>query len=281
MGASGERVPDNVATPPGGRSITLLGVPFDAASSFQPGAALGPAAIRAALRRGSTNTWTEDGTDLAAPGVLDDAGDGTPGPGAAGRDAVTAAVAAVLDRGARPLVLGGDHSVTWPVLRAVRDRYPALAVLHLDAHADLYDHLDGDRFTHASPMARVMEEGLADRLVQVGIRTLNRHQRDQAARFGAEVHEVKDWAGPPALRFETPVYVSLDVDVLDPAYAPGVSHPEPGGLSVREVLAVLRRVRGRIVGADLVEFNPRNDQSPVTGLVCAKLVKALVDAMRR
>jgi arginase family enzyme len=124
-----------------------------------------------------------------------------------------------------------------------------------------------------------MEDGLADRLVQIGIRTLNDHQREQARRFGVEITEMEDWTEPVAIRFDGPVYITLDVDALDPAFAPGVAHPEPGGFSVRELLRQLRLVEGTVIGADLVELNPRNDPSPRTALVCAKLVKALVDLM--
>lgn len=266
-------------TAAGAAPVTLLGVCYDGSSSFERGTALGPPAIRAALRRPSTNTWTERGIDLAAPGALDDAGDLAPHPGEEGRAAITRAVTAIGARGSRPLVLGGDHSITYPVLRAVRALHPALAVLHVDAHADLYDQYEGDRFSHACPMARIMEEGLADRMVQVGVRTLTPHQRDQARRFGVEIVEMRQWTGAAPLHFDQPVYLTLDLDALDPAFAPGVSHPEPGGLSVREVLDLLRALRASVIGADLVELNPRNDPSPRTALVAARLVKALVDLM--
>jgi agmatinase len=268
-------------TEPSPRAVTLLGVCYDDSSSFERGAALGPPSIREALRRESSNSWTEDGADLFAAGVLDDAGDIAPIEGEEGRIAIGHEVGRLLDRGRTPLVLGGDHSITYPVVRAFAAHHSRLALLHLDAHGDLYDQLGGDRYSHACPMARIMEEGLVQRLVQVGIRTLNAHQRAQARRFGVEVFEMKDWTARLALRFESPVYLSLDLDVLDPAFAPGVAHPEPGGLSVREVLQLLRRVEGRVVGGDLVEFNPKNDPSPRTGLVCVKLLKGLVDLIRR
>ena len=187
----------------------------------------------------------------------------------------------VVASGAVPLCVGGDHSITYPALRALAKRHPGVTILHLDAHGDLYDNYGGDRLSHACPFARIMEERLASRLIQIGIRTLSAHQRDQMARFGVETHEMRHWAGPPAIHVEGPLYLSLDIDVLDPAFVPGISHPEPGGLSVREVVTMLQRLEGRIVGADLVEFNPSNDPSPRTGLVCAKLVKEIVAAMHR
>ncbi len=264
------------------RTVALLGVPFDAESSFERGPALAPALIRASLRRESSNTSTEGGLDLADPGVLIDAGDldFTGLDPAAIRARIEAGVAEVLESGSTPLVLGGDHSITYPVLRAVARRTPNLNILHFDAHADLYDTFEGGRFSHACPFARIMEEKLATRLVQIGIRTLSRHQRDQARRFGVEIHEMRQWTGPLSLSFEGPLYVSLDIDVLDPAFAPGISHPEPGGLTVREVLAVIQRVTAeRFVGADVVEFNPVNDPSPRTGLVAAKFVKELTERL--
>lgn len=263
---------------------TLLGAPFDGASSFQRGPAEAPAAIRAALRRDSSNRWTEDGIDTARPEILDDAGDVTINAAMTAAEAlepITDGVRRLLARDRRPLVLGGDHSITYPVLRAMRERYPDLAILHFDAHGDLYHDFEGDRLSHACPFARIMEDRLADRLVQVGIRTLNQHQWDQAARYGVEVRDMRQWDGPPALTFTQPLYISIDIDVLDPAFAPGISHPEPGGLSVRDVIATLHHLDARIVGADVVELNPVNDPSPRSALVAAKFVKELVSAMHR
>lgn len=258
----------------------LVGLPYDAASSFLRGPAEAPALIRRALASPASNSWTETGVDLAAPGTLVDRGDVALGDAdAEARAAIEHAIAGVLGDGLRPLSLGGDHSVTYPVLRAVRARQPRLTVLHLDAHPDLYDEFEGDRYSHACPFARVMEESLADRLVQVGVRTMNDHQRAQARRFGVEVVEMRQWTGTLDVRIDGPVYVSLDVDVLDPAFAPGVSHVEPGGLSTREVIGVLHALRRRVVGADVVELNPGRDPTGVTAVVAAKLVKELVGIM--
>ena len=263
---------------------TLIGVPFDGASSYQRGPAKAPPVIRAALTWDSSNTWTEDGLDTAAPGSMADAGDldlAADATAAAVLEPITAGVRRVLDQGGRPLVLGGDHSITYPVLRAMRERYPALAVLHFDAHGDLYQDYLGDRLSHACPFARALEDRLVDRLVQVGIRTLNKHQWDQAARYGVDVIDMRRWNGPPRLRFTQPLYISLDLDVLDPAFIAGIGHPEPGGLSVRDVIDTIQQLEGRIVGADVVELNPDNDSSSRSSLVAAKFVKELVGAMHR
>ena len=165
--------------------------------------------------------------------------------------------------------------MTHPVVQAVHAAHGPLTILHFDAHPDLYDLFDGNPRSHASPFARIMEAGLARRLIQVGIRTLNNHCRAQAQRFGVEVVPMADFTPTSVPILEGPVYISIDLDGIDPSEAPGVSHPEPGGLSVREVLAVLRRQTAPIVGADVVELNPRFDTNERTAIVAAKLVREL------
>jgi arginase len=259
------------------RRVTLLGVPYDGGSSFLAGAADAPPAIRLALASPASNMWSERGVDLGDPALLGDAGDlDVRGAEWARLVAeIERGVGAVADAGSVPLVLGGDHSVTYPVVRALSRRVGPLSILHFDAHPDLYPEYDGNPFSHASPFARIMEEGLADRLVQVGIRTMNAAQRVQAERFRVEVVPWDALGESFALSFASPAYVSLDLDALDPAAAPGVSHREPGGLTVRQLLGVLHRLTGRLVGADLVEYNPSRDVDGVSASVCAKLVKEL------
>ncbi len=232
------------------------------------------------MRNPSTNTWSEAGLDVLAPDALQDAGDvALPEEPAAARKAIEAGVAAVLRRGMRPLCLGGDHSVTYPVLRAMRAAHPKLTILHLDAHADLYDVFEGDRFSHACPFARIMEERLCDRLVQVGLRTLTAHQREQAARFGVEQVDMAAWMRGARPVVAGPLYVSLDLDALDPAFAPGVSHWEPGGLSTREVVGLIQALPPTLVGSDVVELNSARDRDGFTAMVAAKLVKELASRM--
>lgn len=217
---------------------------------------------------------------MLAPGVLGDAGDLVLGEGAtAARAAIEQGVGALLARGGRPVLLGGDHSVTYPVLRALRPGQRRLTILHIDAHADLYDQFEGDRFSHACPFARIMEEGLCDRLVQVGIRTLSDHQRAQAERYGVEIIDMRAWAAGTRPVLTGPVYLSLDLDGLDPAFAPGVSHLEPGGLTTREVLGLIQGLPAPFVGADVVELNPARDPSGVTAMVAAKIVKEIASRM--
>ena len=160
-------------------------------------------------------------------------------------------------------------------MAAYADTFPDLEILHFDAHPDLYDDYEGDRYANACPFARIMEAGQARRLVQVGIRTMNPHQRAQAERFGVEVLEMRDFDPARRLRFDGPVYLSFDIDVLDPAFAPGVSHREPGGMSTRDALRVIQGFEGRLVGADIVEINPQRDPTGRTAMVGAKVLKEL------
>jgi arginase len=258
-------------------SPVLVGVPFDANSSYLRGSAEAPTAIRSAFHSSSSNYWTELGIDLSVKGVYEDIGDLTLEDDAFA--AIEKMIGDLVDQGARPLSLGGDHSVTFPLVQAISKRTPGLSILHFDAHPDLYEEFEGNRHSHACPFARIMEEKLATRLVQVGIRTLNGHQREQAARFGVEIIEMRDLPALDKMKVNGPVYVSFDMDVLDPAFAPGISHREPGGMSVREVLSHLHAIEGEIVAADIVEFNPVQDVSNVTAMVAAKFVKEMLGLM--
>ena len=254
--------------------IGVLGIAYDENSSYQRGPADAPPLIRAAFYSESANLWSEDGTDLGRDGVLVDAGDIAP---SESRDVfadIAAAARRLLDHDLRPLVLGGDHAVTPPVVNTVAERYPRLSVLHFDAHPDLYDSFQGSRGSHASSFARIMESGQVERLVQVGIRAMNGHQREQAERFGVEVIEMRDWRDGMSFDFVTPIYVSFDMDCLDPAFAPGVSHWEPGGFSTRQVLRVIQSLEAPIVGADIVEFNPRVEAA-ITAMTAAKVFKEI------
>jgi agmatinase len=175
---------------------------------------------------------------------------------------------------------GGDHSITYPIISGFNKCYPKLEILHFDAHPDIYNDFAGNPHSHASPFARIMEKGLAQRLVQVGIRTMNRHQKEQVERFGVEVIEMKDLERANSIEFVAPVYISVDLDAIDPAYAPGVSHHEPGGLSTRELIRVIQSVRApKFVGADIVELNPERDPLGITAMVAAKVLKEIAARM--
>jgi agmatinase len=261
--------------------LRLIGAPTDRHSSFLRGPALAPPLIRAALRSDHGNMAAESGVELGIDVRLTDDGD-LPLAEADGDDSlIAAAVAKASAEGAVPLVLGGDHSISLPVVEALASAHGPVDILHFDAHPDLYDDFEGNPRSHASPFARIMERGLARRLVQVGIRTLNRHCREQAERFGVEMVEMRHFR-PEAVPVPAgPLHVSIDLDAFDPAFAPGVSHHEPGGLSVRDVLAVLDRVRAPIVGADIVEYNPTRDLNGMTAVLAAKLVKEVAALCHR
>jgi agmatinase len=262
-----------------GGKPTLLGLPYDASSSYLRGPALAPQIIREALWSPSANTWTELGVNIDG-GVGDDGDLAIENSSSAdARAAIERGVADVFARGGRPVSLGGDHSVTYPILRAVRQHAPRLTILHVDAHPDLYEEFEGDRYSHACPFARIMEERLADRLVQVGIRTATNHQREQAKRYGVEVIEMRRVRDDLKLSIDGPLYLSIDIDALDPAFAPGVSHREPGGMTVRQMLSLVQSIDVPIVGADVVELNPRNDSSGVSAMAAAKILRELLGVM--
>lgn len=261
-------------------SIVLLGVPLDANSSHVFGCAEGPAAIRKALHSGSGNGATESGLEVVSR--IDDRGDlsvANVRGSTDDADQITQTIEHLLDAGNRVISLGGDHSITFPILRAYGRRHADLTVVHIDAHPDLYDDLDGNPLSHASPFARAMEAKCMTRLVQLGVRTANAHQREQAARFGVEMVAPRQLDEFNLSSIDGPVYVSVDLDGLDPSVAPGVSHHEPGGLTFREVLDIFDGLSEPIVGADVVELNPSRDPVEMTAMVGAKLVKELAGAM--
>ena len=257
--------------------IHLIGLPTDQNSSFERGAAAAPAAIRHALFSDRGNLSTECGLEIGTDIALVDRGD-VPllDVDTAADDAlIIKAVADAMDAGAVPLLLGGDHAVTYPVVAALAAHHGPLNILHFDAHPDIYADFEGNPRSHASPFARILEAGHAKRIVQVGIRTLNRHCREQAERYGVEILPMLNFSPDHVPILEGPLYISFDLDGLDPSEAPGVAHPEPGGLTVREVLSLLARQNAAIVGADVVELNPQRDMNDVTAIVGAKLVREI------
>ncbi|MEP7064990.1 MAG: agmatinase [Gemmatimonadota bacterium] len=258
---------------------TLIGLPYDASSSFLRGPALAPARIREELHSSQSNGGSEIGLRIIGDGGIGDVGDLVLPASGDARGMIESGVRALIESGARPLSLGGDHSVTYPVLRALGPFVPGLTILQIDAHPDLYGDFEGDRYSHACPFARIMEEKLATLLVQVGIRTMNALQRAQANHFGVRVIDMRAWVAGARPELRGPLYVSVDMDGLDPAFAPGVSHREPGGLTVREVVTMIQSLPGPIVGADVVELNPTQDSSGASATVAAKLVRELASRM--
>ena len=254
--------------------IIIQGIKFDKKSSYQKGPKLAPPLIREALNCGSTNMYTENLISIENSGI-DDKGDFE----ISEYFNIEKITKNHLNFGAKVFTLGGDHSVTFPILKAYNEKHPKLDILHIDAHSDLYDQFEGDKYSHACPFARIMENGFAVKLVQVGIRTLNTHQAEQADKFNVEIHHMKDLDLNQIRKFKNPLYISLDMDAFDPAYAPGVSHHEPGGLTSRQVINLIQSIDTEIIGADIVEYNPNRDFQNMTAFLAAKMMKEILGKM--
>lgn len=261
--------------------IKLIGVPFDANSSFLKGPSYAPQRIRLMDIEGSANSFSETGLEVKNNVNYKDCGDmqfeGTNAKKAF--DTIREGIKDLINDGSKVISFGGDHSVSFPIISAVADNYEGLNILHLDAHADLYDDFDDNPFSHASPFARLMETGKIASLTQVGIRTFNTHQREQAKKFGVNVIEMKDFNYDFIQSLPSPLYISLDLDVLDPAYAPGISHHEPGGMTTRQLIKIIQNIPAEIVGGDIVEYNPIRDLNNMTAMVAYKMFKEFVAKM--
>jgi len=257
-------------------TVAIVGVPFDDKSSFMKGAAEGPDQIRRIMQDGSSNYSAESGVVLEEGrhfvdvGNIDvkeyhsDIGNG---------------ISQVLEQCNKAIILGGDHSIAYPVIKSFNRKYPELHILQFDAHTDLYDEYEGDRYSHACPFARIMEENLARSLTQVGIRLVTPHQVEQQKKFNVDIITMHDWYNNRILSLKGPLYISLDLDVFDPGFAPGVSHHEPGGMNPREVIELILSIDVPLVGADIVELNPRRDHAGITAMLAAKMLKELIGKM--
>jgi agmatinase len=273
--------------PPGARAA-LVGVPTDAGTTYQPGTRLAPFHVRrvSALLQGWHPTRRLDAFE--GTGAVD-AGNVVfpPFDRAAGREAIEATTAAIIAQGATPFLVGGDHSITLPALRAAARHHGPLAVLHLDAHLDTSGpDTWGDPWHHGTPIGHAIDEGLVSlgRLWQVGLRGTWATGEDGALGDCAGAHRVDADAftqfGPAALArmisgaFDgMPTWITIDVDVADPAYAPGTGTPVPGGLSSRELLGFLRQLDGiRLAGMDVVEVCPALDHADITSHLAAHLL---------
>jgi len=252
------------------KKINLQGIVYDAKSSFAQGPALAPPLIRKAYNSDSANYFAEADIEIK-PSLFDDKGD-FPITDYFDIERITKKH---LETNIPLITFGGDHSITYPIIKAFYEKYGALHILHIDAHGDLYHEFEGDKYSHACPFARIMEDGLAKKLVQVGIRTFNTHQREQSEKYGVTSIEMKDFALEKIPKLEGPLYVSVDIDALDPAFAPGISHYEPGGLTTRELLSIIQQIETPLIGADIVEYNPTRDINGMTAMVCAKILKEL------
>lgn len=261
-------------------NIAIIGVPFDEKSCYLRGASKGPQAIRAASTGKAINPWTELSANLEEEAVLTDLGDiDVSGDFFDVFSRIEENILEILEKKAVPVVLGGDHSISYPVVKAFARKFKPLDILHFDAHPDLYEEFHGDPYSHACPFARIMEEGLAQDLVQLGIRAATGEQRARALKDRVRMIEMKDInenLSSFSLEFSNPLYISFDMDALDPAFAPGVAHHEPGGLSTRQAISILHALNARIVGLDVVEVNPERDASGITAAAAVKIIKEVV-----
>ncbi len=271
--------------------VAILGVPFDSGVSYRPGARFGPAHVRQSSRLLRPYHPTLDVSPFAAQQVAD-AGDVPVNPfdieEALGT--VEAAAKALSDTGAKIVTIGGDHTIALPLLRNMARIHGPVAMLHFDAHLDTWDTYFGAAYTHGTPFRRAFEEGLldTDALSHVGTRgpLYGKQDLEDDERFGfgivssadiyrrgadAVVQQLRERIG------DRPLYISIDIDVLDPAHAPGTGTPEAGGMTSRELLEILRGLADlNVVGADVVEVSPAYDHAELTGVAAAHVVYELV-----
>jgi agmatinase len=274
-----------------GLDVALLGIPYDGGTSYRTGARFGPRAVRE--QSSLIRTWNPVLKVHPFERLrVADVGDVDVVPIAIERtyEKIEARVDAVVAAGARPLCVGGDHSITLPILRSLARRHGPLGVIHFDAHPDTWDEYFGSKFFHGTPFRRAVEEGAVDprRMIQVGIRGPLYGPEDFAFQdqHGMEVLRIEPikeqgvaWAAERLARLRGgPVYCSFDIDALDPAYAPATGTPEVGGLTSYEALALVRSLAGHtLVGADVVEVAPPYDgPGQITSLMAANLMFELV-----
>ncbi len=276
--------------------VAVVGVPFDSGVTYRPGARFGPQAIRNATRLLRAYHPGLEVSPFAAQQVAD-AGDIACNPFDIGEaiSQIEAAAEELLQGAGALLCLGGDHTIALPLLRVMRRLHGPVALLHFDAHLDTWDTYFGAAYTHGTPFRRAWEEGLLleDRAAHVGIRGPLFSPQDLAddARFGFEIVGAMDLEETTVTQVverlrvrlgDAPVYVSVDIDVLDPAHAPGTGTPEAGGLTSRELLGILRGLAGlRIVGADIVEVAPAYDHAEITCMAASHVAYELLGLFAR
>ena len=276
--------------------VAVVGVPFDSGVSYRPGARFGPAHIRQSSRLLRPYNPAQDVSPFEVQQVAD-AGDIAVNPFDIGQAIIEigAAAGVILGSADRLMVLGGDHTIALPLLRSTARRHGPVAVLHFDAHLDTWDTYFGEPYTHGTPFRRASEEGLIDsaRSMHIGIRgpLYDAEDLEETAGLGYATLHCTDYdrlgldGVIDAMRErlgDGPVYVSVDIDVLDPGMAPGTGTPEAGGLTSRELLATLRALAGLdIVGADIVEVAPAYDHAEITGIAAAHVAYELISVMAR
>jgi agmatinase len=274
--------------------VAVVGAPFDTGVSYRPGARFGPAALREASRLLRPYHPALDVSPFAAAQVVD-AGDIAVNPFNIGEalETLQHEAGVFADAGTRMVTVGGDHTIALPLLRAAAQRHGPVALLHFDAHLDTWDTYFGEPYTHGTPFRRAAEEGILDTsaLCHVGIRGPLYGPADltEDARLGFGIVTSGDVLRRgidetvDALRQRIghrPLYVSVDIDVLDPAHAPGTGTPEAGGMTSRELLEILRGLAGcHLVGADVVELAPAYDHAEITAIAASHVAYDLVSLL--
>ncbi|SPB17746.1 agmatinase [Caballeronia novacaledonica] len=277
-----------------GLDACFVGVPLDIGTSNRSGARFGPRQIRSEsvlLRPYNMATRAAPFDSLQVA----DIGDVATNPYDL-KDSIRlieSAYDAIVANGCRPITLGGDHTIAWPILRALHKKYGKVAVVHVDAHADVNDTMFGEKIAHGTPFRRAVEDGLlqCDKVTQIGLRGTGYHADDfdWCREQGFTVVQAEAcWNRSLAPLMEevrarvgdAPVYLSFDIDGLDPSFAPGTGTPEVGGLTVQQGLEIVRGMKGlNVVGADLVEVSPPYDQAGTTALVGANLAFEMLCVM--
>ncbi len=286
------RLPSKESTE--GLDVCFVGVPFDIGTSNRPGARFGPRQIRAesALIRPYNMATRAAPFDSLSVADIGDVAINTFNMQKS-LEIIENAFNQILDFNCRPLTLGGDHTIVLPILRATKKKYGAVGLIHVDAHADVNDTMFNEKIAHGTPFRRAVEEELLDagRVVQIGLRATGyaADDFDWPRSKGFRIVQVEEcWhKSLTPLMAEVreqmgsgPVYVSFDIDSLDPAFAPGTGTPEIGGLTVIQAIEILRGCRGlEIIGGDLVEVSPPYDSSGNTALVAANLLYELLCSM--
>ena len=274
--------------------IAVVGVPFDSGVSYRPGARFGPSHVRQASRLLRPYNPALEIEPFAVQQVVD-AGDIACNPFdiASAITEVEAGAKALMAAGPKLLTIGGDHTIALPLLRAIAERHGPVAVLHFDAHLDTWDTYFGSPYTHGTPFRRASEEGLIDlhHSMHIGIRgpLYSTEDLPDTERLGfatltcVEVELQGLSAAVDRMRArlgDAPIYVSVDIDVLDPAHAPGTGTPEAGGLTSRELLTMLRALADLdVVSADIVEVSPAYDHAELTGIAASHVAYELLSVM--
>ena len=276
-----EKLSDFMGSTPDYRqaNVVLVGAPMDFTTSFRPGTRQGPQQIRA-VSYGLEEYSVYQHRDLADYAYYDAGDVAVPfGNVSAGLQMIGETIGQIFDDGKFPFLLGGEHLVTLPAVEQAAQRYPDLAIIHFDAHADLREEYLGETLSHATVIRRAVDLLGEKSVYQFGIRSGTKEEFAFArAHTNMYVDQLLEPLQKTAAQLQQrPVYVTLDIDVVDPAFAPGTGTPEPGGCTAREIIQAVNMLAGlNVVGFDLVEVSPVNDHSDITAVLAAKIVREVI-----